>query len=64
MSVEKAHATHYIGGQVDPKAGLDNMEKLKLLTLQRPELRPLGRPDRSESLYRLCYPGTQTQEDA
>jgi hypothetical protein len=38
---------------VVPRAGLDDMEKWKFLTLQRLELRPLGRPARSQSLYRL-----------
>jgi hypothetical protein len=38
---------------VDPRAGLDYMEKFKFLTLLELELRPLGRPVRSESLYRL-----------
>jgi hypothetical protein len=38
---------------VDPKAGLDNLEKRKFLTLPGLELRPLGRPARSLSPYRL-----------
>jgi hypothetical protein len=42
---------------VDPSAGLDVVEKRKFLTLPGLELRPLGRPGRSQSLYRLCYPG-------
>jgi hypothetical protein len=42
---------------VDPRAGLDNVEKRKLLTLPGLELRPLGRPARSQSLYRLSYRG-------
>jgi hypothetical protein len=29
---ERAPSTHWIGGWADPKAGLDNMEKLKSLT--------------------------------
>jgi hypothetical protein len=36
--------THWIGGWVDPRAGLDDMEKWKFLTLQGLGLRPLGRP--------------------
>jgi hypothetical protein len=36
-----------------PSAGLDDVEKRKLLTLLELELRPLGRPARSQSLYRL-----------
>jgi hypothetical protein len=35
---------------VDPRAGLDDVEKRTFLTLL--ELRPLGRPARSQSLYR------------
>jgi hypothetical protein len=36
--------THWTGGQVDPRAGLDNVEKRKFLILPELELRPLGRP--------------------
>jgi hypothetical protein len=35
------------------RTGLDDMEKRKLLTLPALELRALGRPGRSQSLYRL-----------
>jgi hypothetical protein len=52
--------THWIGGWVDPRAGLDDVEKKKFLTLLGLELRPLGRPARSQSLYRLRYPGFST----
>jgi hypothetical protein len=38
---------------MDPRAGLDDMEKRKFLTLLGLELRPLGRPARSQSLSRL-----------
>jgi hypothetical protein len=37
-------ATHWIGGWVDPRAGLDDLEKWKFLTPPGLELRPLGRP--------------------
>jgi hypothetical protein len=47
--------THWIGGWVDPRAGLDDVEKRKLLTLTELELWPLGRPARSQSLYGLRY---------
>jgi hypothetical protein len=40
---------------VDPKAGLDDVENRKLLTLPGLEVRPLGRPARSQSLYRPRY---------
>jgi hypothetical protein len=50
---ERAPGTHWIGGWVDSSAGLDDMEKRKFLTLPGLELRSLGRPARSHSLYRL-----------
>jgi hypothetical protein len=40
---ERAPGTHWIGGWVDLRAGLDYLEKRKLLTLPGLELRPLGR---------------------
>jgi hypothetical protein len=49
--------THCIGGWMDPRAGLDDMKKWKFLTLTGLELRNLGRQARSQSLYRLRYPG-------
>jgi hypothetical protein len=42
---------------VGPRAGLDDAEKRKFLTLPGLELRPLGRAALSQSLYRLRYPG-------
>jgi hypothetical protein len=39
-----------------PRVGLDDVEKRKFLTLPGLELRPLGRPARSQSIYRLRYP--------
>jgi hypothetical protein len=41
---ERSHAAHWIGGWVDPRAGLDNMKKRKLLIVPGLEIRPLGRP--------------------
>jgi hypothetical protein len=55
---ERAPGTYWIGGWVGPRAGLDDMEKWKLLPLPGLELRPLGRPACSQSLYRLSYPGS------
>jgi hypothetical protein len=52
---ERTPGTHWIGGWVDPRAGLDNVEKRKFLTLPGLELRLLSLPARSESLYRLRY---------
>jgi hypothetical protein len=43
---------------VDPRAGLDDVEERKFLTLPGLELRPFRRPARSQSLYRLRYPGS------
>jgi hypothetical protein len=42
-----APCTHWVGGWVDARDGLDDVEKTKFLTLQGLELRPLGRPARS-----------------
>jgi hypothetical protein len=42
---------------LNPRAGLNDMEKWKFFTLPGLELRSLGRPARSQSLYRLRYPG-------
>jgi hypothetical protein len=49
----KASVTHWMGGSVDPRAGPDDVEKRKFLTLPGLELRPLGRPACNQSLYRL-----------
>jgi hypothetical protein len=42
---------------VGPRTGLDDVEKRKILPSPGLELRLLGRPARSQSLYRLRYPG-------
>jgi hypothetical protein len=55
---ERTPGTHWIGGWVDLRVGLDYVKKKKFLTLSGLELRPLGHPARSQSLYRLCYPGS------
>jgi hypothetical protein len=63
---ERAPGTHWIGGWVDPRAdlrtSLDDLAKRKLLTLPGSELRPLSRPARSQSLYRLRYHGFSESE--
>jgi hypothetical protein len=47
---ERAPGTHWIGGWVDPRASLDDVEKRLFLTLSGLELQPiLGRPARSQS---------------
>jgi hypothetical protein len=45
---------------VGPRDGLDDLEKIKFLTLPGLELLPLCRPARSQSLYRLRYLGSFT----
>jgi hypothetical protein len=55
---ERAPCTYQIGGWVGPRAGLDDVEKRKFLTLPRLELQPLGYPVRNQSLYQLHYPGS------
>jgi hypothetical protein len=42
-----ALGTHCIGGWVDPRAGLDDVEDRKFLTPPGLKLRPLGRPARN-----------------
>jgi hypothetical protein len=54
---ERVPGTHWIGSWVD-RTGLDDVEKIKFLTLPGLELRPRGHPARSHSLYRLRYPGS------
>jgi hypothetical protein len=48
---------------VDPRAGLDDAEKRKFLILPGLELRLLGRPAHSQSLYGLRYPGSQNVKE-
>jgi hypothetical protein len=55
---EKAPGTHWIGRWVGLRVGPDDVEKRKFLTLRGLELRLLGRPARSLSLYRLSYPSS------
>jgi hypothetical protein len=55
---ERYPGTHWIRGWVDPRAGLDDVGKRNFLILPGLELRPFGRPARSQSLYRLRFPGT------
>jgi hypothetical protein len=54
---EKASGTHWRVSWVGPRTGLDDVERRKILPLPGLELRPLGRPACSQSLYRLRYPG-------
>jgi hypothetical protein len=56
-SGERAPGTHWIGGLIDPRVGLDDMEKLKFFTLPGIEVRPLCRLARIQSLYQLSKCG-------
>jgi hypothetical protein len=56
---ERVPGIHWIGGWVGHRVGLDDVEKRTFLTLPGLELRPLGRPARSQSLYRLGYRKTK-----
>jgi hypothetical protein len=47
---------------VDTRVGLDDVARRKILLLSGIELRPLGRPIRSQSLYRLRYPGSWAEK--
>jgi hypothetical protein len=49
---ERSPDTHWIGGWVDPRTGLDDEKKRKFLTLPG-----LERPARNQSRYRLRYSG-------
>jgi hypothetical protein len=50
---ERVPGTNWIEGWVKPRAGLDDLERVKFLTLSGLELRPLHHAARSQSLYRL-----------
>jgi hypothetical protein len=54
--VERAFVAHWILVLVGPGVSPDDMVKRKFLTLPGLELRPIGRPAGSQSLYRLRYP--------
>jgi hypothetical protein len=47
----------WIGGWLDPRVSLDDVEKRKFVTPPGLEFRPLGHQTRSQSLYRLRCPG-------
>jgi hypothetical protein len=58
---ERSPGTYWIGDWVGPRSGLDDVEKRKFLNLPGLELRPLGRPTRRQSLYRLRYHGSPSK---
>jgi hypothetical protein len=55
LSRERGPGTRWLGGWMDPRTGLDDIEKRKFFTLPELELWPLCRPARRQSLYRLRY---------
>jgi hypothetical protein len=55
---ERACGTHWIRSWVGPRAGLDDAEKRRILTLPGLELWPLGRRTCRQSLYRLRCTGS------
>jgi hypothetical protein len=50
--------THWVGGRVSPRAGLDDTERWKFVTLPGPEFRHLHRPALSQSLNGLPCRGS------
>jgi hypothetical protein len=48
--------THWTAGWVGHRTGPNDVDMRKILPLPGLELRPLGHPARSQSLYRLDYP--------
>jgi hypothetical protein len=50
--------THWIWRWVDHRVGLDDVERRKFLIPPGLELWPFCRPARTQSLYRLSYPGS------
>jgi hypothetical protein len=56
---ERAPGTHWIGGWVSPRIGLDVVEKRKIPSAHQ-ELKP-DCPACSQSLYRLSYPGSSIE---
>jgi hypothetical protein len=45
---EPAPRANWVGGWVDPRTGIDDMEKWNFLNVPELELRSLGRPARSQ----------------
>jgi hypothetical protein len=55
---ERVPGTHWIGGWVAPKPVLTTWARENSLPYRNSNSEPLGRPARSQSLYRLRYPGS------
>jgi hypothetical protein len=54
---ERVPGTHWIGGWVDPRAGLDDVKNRIFLPIPGLELQPLSCLAHSQSLHGLSYPG-------
>jgi hypothetical protein len=50
---ESYHGAYWIGGWVGPRAGLDDMSRYKFLALPGLELRTVGQPACSQSLFSI-----------
>jgi hypothetical protein len=48
---EIALGTHYIGGWIGPRTGLDDVERRQIFPLPGVEFRPLACAARSQSIY-------------
>jgi hypothetical protein len=55
---ERAPSTHWIGDRANPRAGLDDINKWKFLTLLELQLQPLSCAACSQLLYQLHYCGS------
>jgi hypothetical protein len=53
---ERTPGTHFIGGWVDPRVGVDDVEKRKFLTLPALELRPIWRSASRYTDYAMPAP--------
>jgi hypothetical protein len=61
---ERAHATHWIGGWVGPRAVLDAVVKRKISSTRRESNpRTPDRPARSPALYRQSYHGSYSTRE-
>jgi hypothetical protein len=55
---ERVVDSHWTGGWLGPRTGLDDVERRKILHLPGFKLQPFSRRAHSKSLYRLRYPGS------
>jgi hypothetical protein len=60
---ERVPGTHWIGDCVDPWVDLNDIGEMKILDLVGLEVELLGRPVRSQSLYRLSYSSGEAEQN-